>query len=475
MKKRTALTLTALLLTGTTTAAPGVWKGTITMYAQHYTPNQKDAKRPLRAFQTIADEYQRLHPGITIQFVTEDVPDTNAAIRAKAAAGELWDVYWAQYSSLNGALPKGVATDLTPYLAQPNPYIPGNKVWRDAMNKQALAETRAPGGANYQLNGDYVAFTFFYNQDLFKKAGITKAPSSWAELLDASKKLKAAGIGVMSAVPSFPWWERHFLSDFYAKDYAKLTTYDGEPGQSPLDEAIAIQKGLLSPKDPRFMAWWPVFKQFTNYWNKDYLTQNPDKNFDAFQDFVAGKTALIYEGSYKPGEMRDAGVKFGIGAFNFPVLDRTVSPYASGTNTANAVGGLGAAFQYAMSTPQANKSLTSAKQQAVVDWMRFFGTPKNLQSVVSEDGSFVPTWPGTHAVLDFNAKALDSQIQLPRRSLGVGNAAPNLGWGDMQRILGLYLSDNLTLDQATTQAQAVLDRAAKDYATKNKVDYSKYK
>ncbi len=472
---RRTLAITGLLLGSAAVAAPGSWQGTITMYAQHYAPNQKDAKKPLKAFQAIADEYQKQNPGIKIQFVTEDVPDTNAAIRAKAAAGELWDVYWAQYSSLNGSLPKGVALNLRPYLTQPNPYIPGNKAWQDAMNKQVLAEIRAPGGANYQLNGDYVAFSFFYNQDLFKKAGIAKPPSSWAELLDVSKKLKAAGIGVMSAVPSFPWWERHFLSDFYAKDYARLTAYDGEPGQSALDEAIGIQKGILSPRDPRFMAWWPVFKQFTDSWNKDYLTQDPDKNFDAFQDFVAGKTALIYEGSYKPGEMRDAGVKFGIGAFNFPVLDKSVSPLASGTNTANAVGGLGAAFQYAVSTREANKSMTPAKQAAVLDWMRFFGTPKNLQRVVSEDGSFVPTWPGTHATLDFNAKSLDSQINLPRRSLGVGNAAPNLGWGDMQRIFGLYLSGNLTLEQAKGQAQTVLDRAAQDYAVKNKVDYSKYK
>ncbi|MEF2277230.1 extracellular solute-binding protein [Deinococcus sp. YIM 134068] len=472
--KRT-LTLTGLLLGSGALAAPGSWTGTITMYAQHYTPNKKDAKKPLKAFQAIADEYQKRYPGIKIQFVTEDVPDTNAAIRAKAAARELWDVYWVQYASLNGSLPKSVAMDLTPYLRQPNPYITGNRAWQDAMNKQVLAEIRAPNGANYQLNGDYVAFTFFYNADLFRKAGITKAPASWAELLDASKKLKAANIGVMSAVPSFPWWERHFLSDFYAKDYDRLTGYDDAPGQSALDEAIAIQKGILTPKDARFMAWWPVMKQFTDYWTRDYITQNPDKNYDAFQDFVAGKVAMIYEGSYKPGEMRDAGVKFKVGAFNFPVLNKSVSQYATGTNTANAVGGLGAAFQYAMSTPEANRTMSAEKQRAVLDWMRYFGTPRNLQRIVGEDGSFVPTWPGTKAQLDFDAAALDRQINLPRRSVGVGSAAPNLGWGDMQRIFGLYLSGNITLDQARAQAQQTLDRAAADYARKNSVDYSKYR
>ncbi|WP_161884190.1 ABC transporter substrate-binding protein [Deinococcus alpinitundrae] len=464
-----------LLLGSTAFATPGNWQGTITMYAQHYTPNKPGDKKPLKTFRQIADEYTKKYPGIKIQFVTEDVPDTNAAIRAKAAAGELWDVFWAQYTSLNADLPKGIAVNLAPYLKQSNPYITGNKSWADAMNKSVISETAAPGGEDYNINGDYVAFSFFYNADLFKKAGIAKPPATWSELLSASKKLKDAGIGVMAAVPSYPWWQRHFLSDFYAKDYSKLIGYDKAPGQSSLDEAVAIQQGVLSPKDQRFMAWWPLFKQFTDYWQRDYIPQNPDKNFDAFQDFVAGKVAMIYEGSYKPNEMRDAGVKFNIGAFNFPVLSKKDSSYATGTNTANAVGGVAAAFQYAVSTPQANRSMTPEKLQAVVDWMRFFGTPSNLQRVTAEDGSFVPTWPGTQAKLNFDAKSLDAQIKLPRRSIGVGNSAPNLGWGDMQKLFGQYLSGTITLDQAKAQVQTTLDRAAADFASKNKVDYSKYR
>ena len=53
-----------------------------------------------------------------------------------------------------------------------------------------------------------------------------------------------------------------------------------------------------------------------------------------------------------------------------------------------------------MSTPQSNKSLREkGKQQAVLDWMRYFGTPKNLQRLTAEQGTYVPTWPGTSAKL----------------------------------------------------------------------------
>lgn len=279
-----ALLLAGALLGSAALAAPGNYKGTITMYVQEYTPNWPEVKSPLKAFQQIADEYQKRYPGIKISFWTKPIPDNNQNIRVKAAAGELFDVYWAQTADLNSTLPRGVAVDLAPYFKQPNPYIPGNKAWRDVMNKQTLAESTSPSGAVYTLSGDQVAYTIFYNRDLLSKAGVSKAPSTWAELLAAAKKLKAAGISVANEVPAYPWWSSHFLSDLYSKDYARLTGYDGAPGQSPLDEAVAIHQGLLSPKDPRFMSWWPTFKQFTDTWNKDYLNADLGKNYDLYQD-----------------------------------------------------------------------------------------------------------------------------------------------------------------------------------------------
>ena len=470
------LALSLLLTASASLAAPGPWKGTITLYVQDYTPNYPGQKVPLKAFQQLADAYQKANPGIQIKFSTTPVPDNDTMVRVKAAAGELFDIYWAQTSSLNSTLPKGVATDLAPYFKQPNPYIPGNKAWQDVMNKTVLAETTAPGGAVYALSGDQVAYTIFYNKDLFKKAGVIKEPSTWPELLAAAKKLKAAGIVPMHAVPAYPWWSHHFMTDLYSKDYAKLTGYDGAPGQSPFDEAAAIQQGLLTPKDPRFLSWWPTFKQFTDTWPKDYLTADPAKNYDAFQDFVGGKEAMLYEGSYKAREMEDAGIKFPIGSFNFPKLSAAATPGATGVYTGNAYSGTGS-FQYAVSTLRANKTMTPEKLAAVIDWMRYFGTPGNLQKIVAENGSYVPSWPSTKAqfAANFDSAALKQQIIQPNRAIGVGNASPNLGWGDMQKIFGLYLSGNITLDQAKAQAQTALDRAAQDYARKNKVDLSKVK
>ena len=113
--------------TGSVAAPELTWQGTITVFSQAYTPNSTLPNADqLVAFQSIADEYQQLHPGITIQFIDEEILEYDTVLRTKAAAGELWDIFWAQWGNLNGNYPEGIAVDLTPYLDQPNPYIPGN-------------------------------------------------------------------------------------------------------------------------------------------------------------------------------------------------------------------------------------------------------------------------------------------------------------------------------------------------------------
>lgn len=469
-------------MTGATISPASVpqlnWKGTITMYAQAYTPNATDAKDPknvLKAFREVADQYEKLHPGIKIQFNPEaEIQDYDSVIRAKAAAGELWDVWWGQWASLNGTYPEGIAVDLTPYFKQPNPYISGNKAWQDAMNQTVLNETISPKGAHYNINGDFVGTAFFYNQELFGKAGIASPPKSWPELIDAAKKLKAAGIAAAGATPSYGWFQRHFLTDFYANDFEKIAAFDKAPAISALDEAVAIRKGILSPKDPRFMAWWPIFKQFTDYWEPDYLTVVGDQPGNpALDDFVAGKTAIYYSGSWTPNDLRDRGVTFKWAAFNFPTLSKDVSQYSNGKPTAGQVGGPNAAYQWAVSTPKSDKSMSEAgKTEAVLDWLRFIGTPQAVEQIVNEKGSFIPTWPGTKAKP--GTEQIAEQAREGLNSVWVGNSSAKLD-EQMQRIFGQYLAGQLDIKAASDQVQQAVDAAAADYAKTNKVNLDDYK
>jgi raffinose/stachyose/melibiose transport system substrate-binding protein len=453
--------------------ATPAWRGIITMYAQAYTPEAHNARRPLRAFREIADEYERTHPGITIEFIDEQYEDYNDAVRVKANDGALWDVFWAQWAGLNNTLPPGIAVDLAPYFDQPNPYLPDLPVWRDAMNGDVVAITADPDGAHYNINGDFVATAFWYNQDIFDRAGIMEPPQTWSELIDAARQLEAEGTPAFVGVPYYPWWARHFLGDFYANDYNRIAGFDQLPGVSALDEAVAIKQGLYSADDPRFMGWWPIFKEFTDTWVADYIPQSPSNNAAAFQDFVAGDAAMVYSGSWVPNDLRDAGSPFPYGVFNFPPLGADVTPLSTGTNVSNATGGPSAGYQYAISTPQANASMTEiGKFDAVLDWLRYIGTPQVIERVVNEHGGFIPTWPGTQPT--FEISILAEQAQLPLRTINSTNSSPQLE-GELQRIFGRYLIGEIDLEAARPLVQRALDRALQDYQTRNNTTLGQFR
>lgn len=443
------------------------WQGTITFYAQSYTPNSKlEGATILQEFQNVADEYQQAHPGVTIQFIDEEFADYAQTVRVKSAGAEMYDIFWAQWGQLNGTFPKGIARDLNPDFDAPNPYIEGGTPWRDAMNPTVLGSTGAPTGEMYNVNGDFVGTAFFYHPDLFTQAGITEAPTTWAGLLDTCQKLQDAGITPCAGFADFSWFGRHFLSDFYANDYDAIVGCDGSPGMSPQDEAAAINSGLLSTEDPRFLGWLPFFKQLTDFWAQEFLSQDLATVGDQIErDFASGQTAMLYTGSWGPNTIKALGGTFTVESFSFPVLSTDDVEFSTGTDTSGAVGGPNAAYQYAMSTPQSNKTMEEeGKEAAVLDFLQYIGTPTVIERVVNELGSFAPTWPGTTP--NPGLETFVEQANAGLKVVGIGNSSAKLG-PNMQRVFGLYLSGNIDDEGAKQQTQTELDAAVQDYTRTN--------
>ena len=448
-------------------AQDGGWQGEITFYAQAYTPNsQLPNANQLTAFQDAADAYQAEHPGITIKFIDEEFTDYLQTLRVKASGQELWDIFWVQGPVVNGVLPKGIAENLVPAFAEPNPYIEGNTAWGDVLNPTTQAYMTAPSGEIYVLNGDFVGTAFFYNKDLFTQAGIESAPTNWSEIMAAAQALKDAGITPFAGEYYISWFGRHFWSDFYSADYEMLTGCDGLQGQSPQDEAAAIKAGILSTEDPRFLGWFPMWKAFTDLGSQEYVAQEPGVAADAiFDDFAAGKTAIMYSGSWTPRNLETVGIEFELDAFSFPILTTEDVEFATNTDVSAVVGGPFAAYQYAISTPESNKTMEEeGKSAAVLDFLRYIGTPEVDEAVVNELGSFAPTLAGTTPVPGLEAFAEQANAGL--RVVNIGNSSPSLD-PNFQKNFGLYMSGNLDLEQATQVIQTELDRAVTDYEKTN--------
>jgi len=449
------------------TAQDSGWQGEITFYAQAYTPNSKlEGANQLTAFQDAADAYQAEHPGITIKFIDEEFTDYLQTVRVKASGQELWDIFWVQGPVVNGVLPKGIAENLVPAFAEPNPYIEGNTAWGDVLNPTTQAYMTAPSGEIYVLNGDFVGTAFFYNKDLFTQAGIEAAPTTWAELMTTAQTLKDAGITPFAGEYYISCWGRHFWSDFYTGDYEALTGGDGLQGQSAQDEAAAIKAGILSTEDPRFLGWLPLWKAFTDLGSQEYVAQEPGVASDGiFDDFLAGKTAIYYSGSWTPRNLQTNGIEFELDAFSFPVLTTDDIEFATGTDVSAVVGGPFAAYQYAMSTAQSNKTMEEeGKSAAVLDFLRYIGTPEVDEAVVNELGSFAPTLAGTTPVAGLEAFAEQANAGL--RVVNIGSSSASLD-PNFQKNFGLYMAGNLDLEQATQVIQSELDRAVQDYEKTN--------
>lgn len=84
----------------------------------------------------------------------------------------------------------GLLKDITPDLDA------DNGAWRATFSPGALG-VYAYEGKNYGVPWDMGMVGIWYNKALFDQAGITSPPKTWNELLDAVRKLKAAGITFM--------------------------------------------------------------------------------------------------------------------------------------------------------------------------------------------------------------------------------------------------------------------------------------
>jgi raffinose/stachyose/melibiose transport system substrate-binding protein len=494
MKKSVKFGASAVLTTGmlaavgsnlasAKTSIPSLsYKGTITMYAQANTPYVpgvylSPGSAKLTGFEDAAKGFKKLYPGITIKFVNSNTYGSTQWYQTEAAGGQLPDVSWVQAYTAYSALPKGVFTNLAPYFNQPDPYIANSKKWSDIMNPRILEMTKAPGDEQYVVDGDWVGTAFYYNKALFKKAGITSEPKTWAQLIADSKKLKAAGIdpGAIDSSTVYSWWNRIFSANVVGqKVLNQLLSYDHAVGSvSSTDEVKGYENGVLNPaKNPALTAWWPAVKNLLSLWDQSVLevpvtNTNPSEP-TAENLFAAQKIAICYSGSWTPQQVRNLPKKqqFVVGSFNIDNLTGT-SKNATNLVTTQDVGGPFAAFQYGVATHKSDSTMTPQKLQAVIAWTQFFAQPKWDQIIVDEQGSFIPTFKGT-VPTPANAN-LAADISKPFYSMDLYSNLTAQAGTQLSSLFQEYVTGHLSFKDAVNQYSQDAAAAVQQYKSTNNV------
>jgi raffinose/stachyose/melibiose transport system substrate-binding protein len=406
--------------------APASAVTTVTMYAgTDLTPYggkiNTQHLHVVTAMQVLATQFQK-QTGIQIKFAnpaigstsgTSGFPDYNRYLQATTAANTAPDIVAAIQGVSWSQL--GWFENLDSLLAQPNPFVTGNKHLSDLYYPAMLKLPEGNGGTlngnnhHYELavqgNYPYIVIGTFYNKDLWKKAGITAPPTTWEQWMQQLAKLKTAGIAGMAPNTGenrsgslWPLWST-LTPPFTAALAAKAdTNHDGT--LSTLEVSQAIANGTISMSDPHMQAAWLQYKRQASY----YLPGWNATDIEAA--WTAGKMAERYGGFWEiPTEKSNTGLKYQFGFFAPVPVTTATSPLVTAPVQWEPTGVARLAHTtYANGFGIVTNSVKRDNNQAAVDkWLQFITTPQANEFLINENVVGVPVVVGAHPAPLYNS------------------------------------------------------------------------
>ncbi|MEK5439608.1 MULTISPECIES: ABC transporter substrate-binding protein [Paenibacillus] len=254
-------------------------------------------------------------PNVTLE--TSKLPDEQyfTSIRTKLASGKGPDIYWVfpRNASL-GVLDMakaGYAADLS------------DLTFWDNIS-QGAKDDMSYEGKPYGIAGGLDYLGVYYNQDLFKQAGVTEMPKDWTSFLEACQKLKDAGITPISLADKDPWFLQFGMYQIAANE-----VYPDE-----MDFDTKLQAGEKSLTDPKWVA---TISKMKELYDKGYVVKNSLGlgSAQAAQLFVDGKAAMVFDGTWDYATLTAKGAAdFTRGFFSLPANHSGQPTYVSAATAA---------------------------------------------------------------------------------------------------------------------------------------------
>jgi raffinose/stachyose/melibiose transport system substrate-binding protein len=343
---------------------------------------------PLKGlWDSVAKEFEKAHPNVTVKvtgYQNEDLQRTLIPNALRSGnppdlfqawgGGELKDQVAAGYL-------KDISGDVKSELASIGPIASGWQL----------------DGKTYGLPFSYGIEGFWYNKDLFAKAGISAAPTTLDQLNDAVTKLKAAGITPIAVGAGDKWPAGHWWYNFALKECSPDVLKKAQ-AKHVFDDKCFVKAG---DDLQTFIA--------SNPFQDGFLATPAQTGAGSSAGLLAnGKAAMELMGHWDPGVMGsltdDKKVPAFLGWFNFPGI-----PGSAGDPSAALGGGDG--FACAKDAPK--ECVELLKYIESVDVQKRFGasgaglpvvkgsessvTDVNLQQVLAgeKSASYVQLWLDT--------------------------------------------------------------------------------
>lgn len=487
---------TGLVLAGATLAACGgsggsaaqSKSGSVVTISAQLPPNTGPITSPQnKDLGHFTKVYESQHPHVKVNWIQtsfSSITPANAALVTRASGGADPDIVWEQYNPVNsGSIPSGIIANLTPYLKQKDPYDTSYPTWLDTFKSIDYPYMRSPSGQYTIILASDVATGVFYSKAAFKKAGITSTPKTWAQWVVDLKKLKTTGIqpflfatGGTNCNPS--WYERKMSSSLLAKKVAQMDVNHAQvlTGQ---DVATGVAKGILTMKDPAYAEIWKLLGQLRPYLapgGSQYgACSTPTQTSPPLSPqslLVKGKVAMLWGGSWWGPQLNTQGFSGKWGVFPFPTVTTATTPYATGINATGTVGGPNGAGEWSVTTPKADHTMTPTKMKDVVNFLEYLTSPKVLSTWLVGEGqgpAFVPLVKG--ATLPPGASTLTSLLPKGKAPVTVEGLLDDVltasGSDSGGRLVQEYVGGHLSFSAFASQWDAIMKRAAQQWATQN--------
>jgi len=235
--------------------------------------------------------FNQKYPNIEIKFDPTNPPDYNAALRLQLQSGIGPDLMYARsYDTGLQLFKDGYFADVTD--------LPGlTKVYSDL----ARAPWADANGRSFAVPFCAVSHGVYYNQDIFKKLGIS-VPTTWDQFLAVCKKIQAAGITPLANGLADQWDINEVVLMNIAPNFL-----GGSAGR------LAYESGKTKFNDAKMVSLFQAMKDIAPYCPKGFeaLTYNDENAL-----FVNQKAAMYFDGSWTMASFKD--MKFNWSVFAPP-------------------------------------------------------------------------------------------------------------------------------------------------------------
>lgn len=297
-----------------------------------------------KGYKQIADDYTAKHPNVKVEFIFQPLDGYKELLDTQFVSGSAPEIIHMQPWMFGEYSNKGLLYNLSNAYNMKSPYADTER-WIDSFagGEATFAGVRSSnkyGGIFFVPNDSNpllsIGVPFFYNKDLFTKAGLDpeKTPTNWQEFTTILKTLKDNGI-IPIAADNARWigWSLgqvgYQFGEKYVNQFFDEKFNTGSRGVEFYWDKVytALANGQLAEAD-YYQDMLNIWKDYAQYWQDGWAGTS---EADAPNLFVTGQAAILQVGFWDySGYVNLIGDKFKWGIFPIPVIDSATSKFAIG-------------------------------------------------------------------------------------------------------------------------------------------------